>query len=149
MPHGGKRPGAGRPKELVRAAAQLDRVRDKLHTEFYISAGELAKAMPQLTRQAIQAATGLVWKDAEGKEHSKPPDLTMLKFLIELFWKIVSAMPGNENQKAKEMRAQFLAIVNNYTSQRPEALDSDGKGRVIEAESVTDLSDDGAVLRHE
>lgn len=133
MPHGGARAGAGRPKELTRAAAQLDRVKDKLHAEFYISAGQLAQAMPQLTQKAIAAAVA--------------GDMTMLKFLLELFWKIVSALPADSNSKAKEMRAQFLAIVNNYASQRPTVVDTDGQARVIEVEPVADPSDGRSLLR--
>ena len=146
MAHGGSRPGAGRPKELVRAAAQLDRVRDKLHAEFYISAGELAKAMPQLTQRAIQAASGMTWKDAEGKEHVKPPDMLMLKFLLELFWKIVSALPGDESNKGKEIRAAVLAVISNYSSQRPETLDSNDRPRALEAEVISDTGDAAGVL---
>lgn len=145
--HGGSRPGAGRPKEIARAAAQLERVRDKLHAEFYISAGELAQAMPQLTRLAIKAATGSTWTDADGKEHREAPDRGMLRFLLEQFWRIVGSMPGEESAKAKETRAQFLAIINNYTSERPEAVEANGRPRVIEAEVISDTRDVGGVFQ--
>lgn len=147
MGHGGARAGAGRPREVARAAAQLDKVRDKLHAEFYLSAGMLAQAMPQLTQLAIKAATGYAYKDKEGKDIVKLPDLNILKFLMEQFWKIVGAMPGDENSKAKEMRAQFLAIVNNYTNDRPQIVGADSGSRVIEAEIVSDTGDEGSVLR--
>ena len=131
MPRGGARVGAGRPKDFTAAAEKLAHLRDKMQEEFTLSASELAGSIVTLTKKAIEQASA--------------GDKNMLRFLLEHYWKIVGALPVDNESKYQETAAAIRAVISAY--ERPQALGADSSGDPQEPESVADAIDGGTVLR--
>ena len=134
MPKGGVRQGAGRPKDIAKTAASLDRIRDKMQAEFYEAAFLLSNSNVELTRLAI--------------DHARGGDKNMLRFLLEHFWKMVGALPQEDDSKYTDIRARILAVVDTYASeQRPEAVGSRRERDAVRVEAPPDGSHELAVFR--
>lgn len=115
MPSGGARPGSGRKLAVEKAIQRLDTIKTEMQQGFYTSSWNLAKAMPELTREAI--------------EYARNGDKNMLRFLIDLFFKLVSAIPTDDTSVHKVVRERILKIVETYASasDRPEVVDSSSR----------------------
>lgn len=110
MGHGGARPGSGPKPSLQKAVQRLDSIKTEMQRGFYSSAFELAKSMPEMTRLAI--------------EYASNGDRSMLRFLLDLFYKLVSAIPSEDMSVHKVVRERILKIVETYASDRPEVVDT-------------------------
>ena len=73
--HGGKRPGAGRPKKLTNQIARAEKLAEKLSLGTKAGLSVVADAMPDLMKIAVASALG---------DKDNRPNVSMLKFLIEV-----------------------------------------------------------------
>ena len=128
MPKGGARPGAGRPRDLAKAAGQLDKIREEMQKGFYEAAWELARKQPELVREAIKYAMA--------------GDKLLLKFCIEQFNKIVGALPEQEQSAYKVYHERLLQAVERSLT----PVDSSSRGDAQHPGLAARGGDEDAVL---
>lgn len=109
--NGGKREGAGRPTKLSTTLKNEAVVRKRLRGGAEAGWEVLAEQYPSLMRRAIALALGC---DLKGEEVA-PPNVSMLKTLIELMPKVVGTDTGADDspiaQLIKRMHAKLSATI--------------------------------------
>lgn len=133
MTRGGARVGAGRKPSAEQALVRLDKLKAEVHLGLQLSAGEMARSMPDLTRIAIETA--------------KAGNMGMLRFVIDLFWKLALVLPAeSEDSPTRRVYERIQRIVDEYTSNRPTIVDTREPGDTGGVEARADPSDGSAVL---
>ena len=127
---GGKRPGAGRPREISRAVLMLEQVRTEMQRGFYDSAFQLSNNMPKLTEEAIKHALG--------------GDKGLLKFLIEQYFKMVGALPSGEQDKYAEYNRRIAEAIERGVAG---GVGASGKGNSLIVDVEAHAVDGTTVLR--
>ena len=134
MPSGGPRDGSGRP----RAVATVLRDRKVVERRLKLAAEEgwevLADSYVSLMRAAIDVALG---KPGDG-----PPNIMMLKTLVELMLKVVGSEPDQADSVIKQLVERFLARTQEPNGDKP-AVDGDGPGRPPDPYGRYDLRPQG------
>lgn len=132
MPKGGARIGAGRPKDLTKAAKRLEKIRATMQDGFYESAFKLATAIPKLTEQAIM--------------HAEAGDKGLLKFLLTQFYDIVGALPAEDQSKYADLQSRLISIIEDQRN-RPRDLGAAGAGDPRDAGAIPLKEDGNGVFR--
>lgn len=118
--HGGKREGAGRPREAASVAKSDKIVKGKLRSQAEMGFEILAESYPNIMRAAVKSALG-------------PPDgipnTTMLRSLLELMTKIVGTEPDQGETPMTLLVKGFLDRLpkDTGTDSRPTLAGSSGR----------------------
>ena len=107
MPHGGARPGAGRPRSVERVAGETKIVLNKLRGGAQAGWEVLADEYPSLMRVAVAVAFG---EFSDGK-----PDRSMLKTLLELMPKVIGTDEEEGNSTVADLVRNLRARIDNVT----------------------------------
>lgn len=116
MAHGGIRPGAGRPRSVTRVAQENQIVAKKLRGGAELGWEVLADRYPALIRLAVEVAQG---EHSEGK-----PNTAMLKTLLELLPRVVSADADPSDSPLTGLLGDIRAIIREGGADRKPYVDS-------------------------
>ncbi len=81
---GGARPGSGRPRNITKALAKADRAHAELAVQMKQGYNAIAESMPEIVEAAIKLALGFTGTTRDGKPRIVPPDVKMIKVLLDI-----------------------------------------------------------------
>lgn len=122
MPSGGARPGAGRPRGAASVNASNKIVARKLRDLAQEGWEVLADNYPAIMRKAVEVAVG---------DDKKPPNIAMLRTLVELMVKVAGTEPEGQDSVISTIVGDFIDRVT--------------KGRAADAGSVEGGGPDSGV----
>lgn len=142
-----KRP-PGRPRSLEKALARTERDHRELAIALRQGYGDIAEAMPDIIQSALALAKGFETTDRNGKPRIIPPDVKMIKVLLDIAKDALLAEDLDDPEKKNTYAGIIKKAIRDGNSGKSEIhlhqhLPPDPLG----AFSDLQISDDGSVGR--